>query len=138
MGSRALEGDDLAKAKDDMKGDMVAVLRGLDGLQCQALEPREVEGVMCLPVHVTGAGDGYQIFFLDPANHHVVMVQQPGVSPMTQAPVTQKIIVDEYGELGGVAMPVKMQLTYDDELFGTIAVEAFEPNASVDDGLFVQ
>ncbi|RKZ19883.1 hypothetical protein DRQ50_01215 [bacterium] len=136
MGTRDLEGDDLQQAKDDLHTDMVGIFRSLDDLQCQALEPREVEGINCLPVYVTGVGDSYQIIFLDPTNQQVVMVQQPGVSPMTQAPVIQKVIVDEYGELGGMKMPVKMQLTYDDELFGTIAVEAFEPNAAVDTKLF--
>ena len=136
MGSRDLEGDDLQQAKDELSTDMVGIFRSLDELQCQALETREVEGKTCLPVYVTGAGDSYQIIFLDSTNGQVVMVQQPGLSPMTQAPVTQKVIVDEYGELGGLRMPVKMQLIYDDELFGTIAVEAFEPNATVDAKLF--
>ena len=136
MGSRDLEGDDLQQAKDELSTDMVGIFRSLDELQCQALETREVEGKTCLPVYVTGAGDSYQIIFLDSTNGQVVMVQQPGLSPMTQAPVTQKVIVDEYGELGGLRMPVKMQLTYDDELFGTIAVEVFEPNATVDAKLF--
>ncbi len=136
MGTRDLEGETLTDAQNDMQTDPMAVLRNLDNLQCQALEPREVEGHDCLPVYVTGVGDSYQIFFLDAASHQLVMVQQPGVSPMTQAPVTQKVIVDEYGELDGLNLPVKMRLTYDDELFGTIAVEAFEVDAAVDQGLF--
>lgn len=134
MGTRDLEGDDLSQAQDDIRTEVVAIFRTLDDLKCQALETRKVEGRECLPVHVSGVGDGYQIFFLD--GGEVVMVQQPGTSPMTGAPVTQKVYVDEYGDLGGFRMPTKMRLMYDDELFGTISVEEFTANPQVDSALF--
>ena len=136
MGNRDIEGEDLAKAKEEMRTDVVGILRGLDDLTCQALEPRDVDGVPCVPVYVTGFGDGYQIFYLHAQDKTVVMMQQPGVSPMTQAPVTQKVYVDEYAEMGGLQMPKKMRLTYDDELFGTATVEEYVVDPQVDMALF--
>ncbi|MBE0565040.1 MAG: insulinase family protein [Krumholzibacteria bacterium] len=136
MGARDLEGDDLANAKEELSSDVVGIFRGLDKLTCQALEPREIEGTACLPVYVTGFGDGYQIFFLDEATKQVRMVQQPGVSPMTQAPVVQKVYVDEYAEMDGLPMPRKLRLMYDDELFGTATVEAWDADPKVDMALF--
>ena len=72
-------------------------------------------------------GDDYRIIFLDADDNQVVMVQQPGMSPMTRAPVTQKVYIDEYMETGGFTMPKTMRLTYDDELFGTGTVESSRP-----------
>jgi zinc protease len=136
MGTQDLAGDDLAKAREELSSDVIGIFRGLDGLTCQALEPREIEGTACLPVHVTGFGDGYQIFFLDAKTRQVRMVQQPGVSPMTQAPVVQKVYVDEYAEMDGIMMPAKLRLTYDDELFGTATVEQWQADPKVDMALF--
>jgi len=92
--------------------------------------------VMCNPVHVSGVGEDYQIFFLNAETGRVAMVQSPGVSPMTQAPVTQKVYVDDYMETAGFTMPKTLRLTYDDELFGTLTVEEFKANPKVDMGLF--
>jgi hypothetical protein len=57
---------------------------------------------------------------------------------MTQAPVIQKVYIDEYMEADGFAMPKKMRITYDDELFGTGTVESFQANVDVDMGLFTK
>jgi len=135
MGAQDMAGDDLTKAQDEVRTDMVAVFRSLEDFQCQALQMRTIEGRECLPVHVSGVGDGYQIIFLD-EDGQVVMVQQPGTSPMTGAPVTQKVFVDGYGDLGGFHMPSQMRLTYDDELFGTISIEEFTADPEIDAALF--
>ncbi len=138
MGDKDLEGEDLQAAKDELMTETVSVYRFLDRFKCQALEPTKVDDVMCHPVHVTGVGEDYQIFFLDAENNRVVMIQAPGISPMTQAPVTQKVFVDEYMDVGGFTMPKAMRLTYDDELFGTITVEEFQANVAVDQKLFAK
>ena len=135
MGRQELEGEDLAQAKDELHGDVVGIFRDLEDLECQALEPREIEGTECLPVHVT-VGDGYQIFFLEPDTKRVRMVQQPGTSPMTQAPVTQKVYVDAYAEMDGVQVPSTLRLMYDDELFGTATVQEWDADPEVDMALF--
>jgi hypothetical protein len=57
---------------------------------------------------------------------------------MTQAPVTQKVYVDEYAEMDGLHMPKKMRLTYDDELFGTATVEEYAVDPQVDTALFTR
>jgi zinc protease len=136
MGNKDLEGEALAEAKDELKTDVVGMYRNLDQLQCQALEPTKVEGVRCNPVHVSGIGDSYQIVFLSAADNNVVMIQSPGKSPMTGAPVTQKVFVDDYHELGGFHMPRTIRLMYDDELFGTGTITDFQANPEVDMALF--
>jgi len=138
MGNKAIEGDELQSAKDELKTDIIGVFRHLNEFQCQALETREVDGVTCHPVHVSGIGDSYQIVFLNAADKSVYMVQQPGTSPMTGAPVTQKVYVDEYQEIEGFHMPKALRLLYDDELFGSLTVEEFKANPKVDMSLFTQ
>ncbi len=132
MGEEELEGEDLASARDELKTDVIGVFRNLDDLTCQALQPTKIEGVMCNPVHVSGIGDSYQIFFLNAADNNVFMIQSPGQSPMTGAPVTQKIYVDEYHQVAGFNMPKAIRLTYDDELFGTGSIMEFQANPEVD------
>jgi hypothetical protein len=87
-------------------------------------------------VHVSGIGDSYQIFFVDAATNLVKMVQSPGQSPMTGAPVTQKIFVDEYQTIDGYNLPKTIRMTYDDEPFATGTVKEFKANPKVDMGLF--
>jgi zinc protease len=135
-GKQELTGSDLTDAKDQLMTGLVDVFRSLDGLMCQALDPREVDGVPCLPVYVTGLGEDYQIFFLKAADKSIYMVQEPGTSPMTQAPVTQKMYVDEYAEFGDLKWPKAQRLTYDDELFGSITVEDMALDPKADAALF--
>jgi hypothetical protein len=136
MGNQDLEGEDLEKAQEELKTDMVAIMRDLDGLACQALAPAEVDGVPTNPVHVSGVGDSYQIIFLGAEDNLVKMVQTPSTSPMTGAPVTMKVYVDEYQETDGFTMPKKIRITYDDEEFGIGTVESFVANPDVDMALF--
>ena len=136
MGAKDLEGEALTAAKDELKTDTVGVFRNLDDFQCQALEPKKIDGVLCNPVHVSGVGDDYQIFFLNAETSDVHMIQSPGQSPMTGAPVTQKVYVDEYQDLDGYHMPKVIRLMYDDELFGTGTVIDFKANPEVDAALF--
>jgi hypothetical protein len=137
-GNTDMEGDDLASAKEEMQTDMLGMLRNLDAWTFQALDPQEVEGKMCNPVYATGVGDDFRIIYINAESNQVVMVEQPGTSPMTQAPVTQKVYIDEYMEADGFTMPKKMRITYDDELFGTGTVESFKVNVDVDEGLFTK
>ena len=83
MGTQDLEGDQLSEAKDELKTDVVGVFRNLGDFKCQALEQKEIDGVMCNPVHVSGVGDSYQIFFLKTDDNLVKMIQSPGNAPMT-------------------------------------------------------
>jgi zinc protease len=138
MGDKDMEGEELASAKEELQTDMLGILRNLDAWTFQALDPQQVEGKMCNPVYATGVGDDYRIIYLDPESNQVVMVEQPGISPMTQAPVVQKVYIDEYMETDGFTMPKKMRLTYDDELFGSGTIESFKANADVDMGLFTR
>ncbi len=136
MGNKPIEGEDLVRAHEELQTDMLGILRSLDDWTFQALEPQDIEGKKCNAVYATGVGDDYRIIYLDQDNNQVVMVEQPGVSPMTQAPVTQKVYIDSYMEAGDFTMPQTMRIMYDDELFGSGTVESFQANADVDMSLF--
>lgn len=138
MGNKDIEGEDLTEAKDDLKTDMIGIFRNLEDLKCQALQPTKVEDVMCQPVHVSGIGDSYQILFLNAGTGEIYMIQSPGTSPMTGAPVTQKVYIDEYQDVDGYHVPKQVRLMYDDELFGTGTTLEFKANPKVDSALFVQ
>ena len=125
----------MAEAKEELKTDTMGMMRYMDEFTFQALEPRTIEGHKCNPVYVTGVGD-YRIVYLDAESNQVVMVQQQGQNPGTGAPATQKVYVDEYQELGGLVMPKKLRMTYDDEPFAAGTVESFTANPQVDMGLF--
>ena len=128
---------DVEKAKGELKTDTIGVFRNLDEMQCQALAATMVDGTECLPVHVSN-GDDYQIFFIDTSTNLVKMVQSPGQSPMTGAPVTQKIHVDEYQNMDGFEMPKAIRMTYDDEPFATGTVKEFEANPKIDMSIFAK
>ncbi len=135
-GAKDLSGDEVADAKRDMAGDMVSVLKNLDQMQGQALEPTEVEGVACTPVYVTGEAIDFQIIYVDNETGLVRMVQTKGTHPVSQAPVTQKVMVDAYGNLGGFKLPTEMRILFDDEFFGTVEVQDFQANPTIDKSLF--
>jgi predicted Zn-dependent peptidase len=137
MGNKDLTGDELQSARDEITDDMVAMLRELDDFQCQALDPVEVQGVACVPVNVTRADDDeYHLIFVDEESGLVRMIQSPGQSPVTGAPVTMKVYVEEYQELGGFRMPRALKIMHDDEEFATATVLDFQANPSVKPGLF--
>ncbi len=136
MGNKDMEAGELAAAKEELQTDTKGIMRNMDNFTFQALEQKSIEGRVCNPVYVTGVGEDYRIMFLDASTNQVVMVQQPGQSPTTGAPVTQKIYVDEYQEVSGLVVPKKVRLTYDDEAFGTGTIEAFTPDPKVDMGIF--
>jgi len=137
MGNKDMSSDELAEARKEMKSDTVALLCNLDGFDCQALEPAEVDGVACLPVHVKAkGGEDFQIFFLNAATGLVHMVQSQGTNPMTQTPATMKLYITETGNLGGFTMPKSLRMTFDDEDFGVLSVKEFTANPTVDPGLF--
>lgn len=136
-GKQDLTGDDLRKAREELRTDVLGIMREPGAFQLQALEPREVEGRMCLPVYVTGVGDDYRILFLGETGLPV-MVQQPGTSPMSGAPVTQKVYLDEYATFDGFTMPSRLRLVFDDEELGKGRTEVFTANAKVDPALFLK
>ncbi|MBU8872027.1 MAG: insulinase family protein [Gemmatimonadales bacterium] len=138
QGVQDLEGEQLQAAKDELKTDTIGIYRNLDKLKCQALVPTKVDGVPCNPVHISGIGDDYRIVFLRADNNRVFMVQQPGMSPMSGAPVTQKMYIDEYMEIEWLTTAKKLRLLYDDELFGSITVTEVKINPQLDGSLFVK
>jgi zinc protease len=137
-GTEDMDADGVAEAKQDLRIEGLGLFMNLDDMQCQALEPASIDGVACNPVHVSGIGDDYKIIYLRADNNLVFMTQEPGQSPMSGAPVTQKVYIDEYQEFDGLMIAKVSRLLYDDELFGSITVEDFQVNAQLDEQLFVK
>ena len=115
---------------------MINLLRYHDQLQCQALEPTKVEGQDCQPIYVTGAGEEYILIYLDSQSSLPLMVQSPSKSPMTQAPVTQKVVLTNYERMDGVQIAKNLTIKHDDEVFATATTELFELNPKLNEGLF--
>jgi zinc protease len=133
--SRDLSGDELADMRDRLQQDTLAILRRVDELEFQALEPMAVADKLCEPV-VVRFGDEATVMFLDPETSLLVMIQSPGTNPMTGSPVTQKIYVDAYQEIAGFNLPRKLTITHDDDDFASVEVKQFQANPAVDAGLF--
>jgi zinc protease len=136
MGPKDMEKAQLVEAKKELQTDMRGLFRNMDNFKYQALEPRTLDGISCLPVYVTDQDDEYRIFFLNAETMLPYMIQEKGTSPMTQAPAVQKVYFDEYMEVEGFTVTKKMRLVFDDEEFGTGGVEEFVPNAKVDMGIY--
>lgn len=137
-GKQDMSAEDLADARDELRTDYVGILRDPKSFTFQALEPTQVDGKPCVPVYVTGVGKDYRILFLSDATGLPLLVQQPGTSPMTGAPVTQKLYADEYATYDGLTMPSRLRLLYDDEEFAKVKLEAFQVNPKLDAALFTK
>ncbi len=136
MGSQDMDAAMLANAKAELQNDLNGTFRNMDNFKYQALDPRTVDGISCLPVYVTDEDGDYRIFFLNAETMLPYMVQEKGTSPMTQAPAVQKVYLDEYMDAGGFKVASKMRLVFDDEEFGSGGIEEFVPNGKIDKSLF--
>ncbi len=138
MGEKDLTAEEVTAAQNGLKTSYIGTFRNLDEFTFQALEPRIVEGVECYPVYASGVGDDYMILFLRADNLRLRMTQAPGMSPMTGAPVTMKVINDEYQDVDGMVISSKSRMLYDDELFAEIETTDFEANPAVDETMFTK
>ena len=136
MGSQDMPADQIADTKNDIETELLVLLGRLDQLQCQALEPVEMDGRGCERVYVTGAGDEYILFFIDQASDLPYIVQSPSQSPMTQAPVTQQVVMDDFKTLDGFLAATSFTIKHDGEMFATGVLDAFDANPTVDEALF--
>jgi predicted Zn-dependent peptidase len=121
--------------RKQVTGDTKSMLREIDKYEFQALAPMELDGKTCDPVAVEVDGET-TVIFIDQATGLVAMVQQPATNPMTQSPVTQKTMINEYGEMDGLTVPVSLTVTHDDEEFATVTLETLEINPEVDPAVF--
>jgi hypothetical protein len=55
---------------------------------------------------------------------------------MTQAPVTQQVIMDGYKPIGGFQTASSFTIKHDGEVFATGTLESWEANPKVDTSLF--
>ncbi len=138
MGVQDITGEDLKKMKEEMAGDMISVLRDHAALHCQALPQSEMGGKLCDPVHVTGAGSDYILFYFDAATGLPVVKQGPGEDPVTKSPVTQKVMYDDFADFGGFKMARSQVILHDDKEFATGVLEDFTPNPDLPASLFAK
>jgi zinc protease len=133
--SKDLSGDEITAMRERMQQDTLNILRRVEDLEFQALEPMETAGKLCNPV-VVRFDDEATVMFLDAETDLLVMIQSPGTSPMTGSPVTQKVYVQSYQELDGFKLPHSLKITHDDEDFAEVQVKQFRANPKVDPAVF--
>ncbi len=134
-GEQDMTPDQVAATRDQIEQDTLVILRRVDELEFQALDPMVVDGKSCVPV-VVRFDDEPTVMFLDQETGMLVMVQSQAQNPMTGGPVTQKVYVQEYQEMDGFKLPGSLTIEHDDEEFGQVTVTAFEANPTVDPALF--
>ncbi len=132
-----LDAAQVAEILAGFKTDIKYMLGHLGEFEFQALAPMEIAGKTCNPVAFHHDGET-KVYFLDAASGMMVMTQEPAVNQMTGSPVTQKSYVNEYGELGGIKMPVSITVTHDDEDFAEVVVKTYEVNPAVDAAIFAE
>lgn len=125
----------VADMRADLLTDTKVLLGDLEAHDFQALEPLTIAERNCDPVAVELNGET-SIFFLDAETGLLVMSQQPGTSPMTGSPVTEKRYVEAYATMDGLKIPAEVRVTHDDADFARVEVVAFELNPVVDASLF--
>ena len=130
-GVQEITGDDLDAMREQIKGDLISILRDPSALSCQALDQAEYEGVLCDRVHVTGFGEDYKLVYLDAATHLPAMVQGKGNDPVSGSPVVSKTVYSDYTDFGGYKLAGKITILHDDAHFADGTVTAFTANPNV-------
>ncbi len=127
-GKQDLTAEKAAEARQSLDTDLLRVLRDRAQFACQALEPETVDGVAYDRVYVTGAGDDYLLYFLDPSSGLVAIEETKAQSPVTGSPVTQRTVYVDYAPFGAVKVAKRYTILHDGEKFATASLEAFELN----------
>jgi hypothetical protein len=130
-GKKDLTPAEVAKARESLTTDLMCVLRDRARLQCQALDPVQVDGQTRERVYVTGAGSDYLLYYLDPSTGLPTIEETKAQSPVTGAPVTQQTVYGEFGDYAGLKLPRLFTIKHDGEPFATGTVELFELNPVV-------
>jgi hypothetical protein len=135
-GEEDLSADRVQDQQDELASELLVMLQHKDELQCQALDALEVDGHNCERVYITGAGAEYVLLFIDQESELPYIVQSPSQSPMTQAPVTQQVVLGDYQEIDGFQSATSFTIKHDGEVFATGTLDKFEANPVVDEALF--
>jgi hypothetical protein len=138
MGEEDMSAEEIAEARKELETDTWIVFRDHEKFTCQALAPTEVEGRSCLPLYFADVGGDYMLLYLDAETKLPYMVQTPGKAPMTQAPVTQKIVMADYQLRQGLQVATSFTIKHDDVVFATGQQELFELNPTLDESLFTK
>jgi len=128
MGKQEVPAEDM---REEMKGNLVMMLRDSAELTCQALEAEEIEGVMCDRVYITGLGDDFTLLCLDQADHRPFMEQSKGQDPVMGGPVVQKVYYSDWKDFGGVSYFGAFEIRHDDEHFATGTTKTFSLNPTI-------
>jgi hypothetical protein len=126
------------KLQDEMKSDLLTMLRDPSALNCQDLGQEELDGVLCDRIYVTGAGEDYQLLYLDAASHLPVMVQSKGTDPMSGSPVVQKLLYQDYKAYSGIQVAQILVILHDDQEFAKGTLKSFSIDPKVDGAFFAK
>ena len=136
-GKKDMPRDDLAKAREELRTDIVGILREPDAFRSRRSSRSEVDGKACLPVYVTGVGEDYRIIFLN-AETGLPLCRAAGHLADDGGAGHAEGVHRRIRDLGGFTMPKALRLVFDDEEFAKGRIEAFTANPKVDPALFVK
>jgi predicted Zn-dependent peptidase len=138
MGAQDVPADQLDGMRDEIKSDIVMMLKDRAALTCQALEPADINGTMCDQVYVTGIGDDFILLCFDQATGLPFMNQSKGNDPMTGSPVVTKTYYSEWKDFGGINYASAFVIHHDDEEFAVGTVKSYEMNPKLDEAMFTR
>lgn len=128
MGKQEVPAEDM---REELKSNLVLMLRDRAELTCQALEPADVDGVMCERVYITGLGDDFVLLCLEQASHRPFMEQSKGQDPVMGGPVVQKVFYSDWKDFGGVSYFGSFEIRHDDEHFAAGTTKSFSLNPTI-------
>ncbi len=138
MGVQDMEAAQLAAMKEEITGSSITLLKDPSAYTCQALDPEELDGVMCDRVYVPADDGDFTLYYVDQATGLIMMEQGKGEDPMSGSPVQQKIKYADYKDFGGYQRPGTIEILHDDEHFAAGEMRKFEANPKVADGFFAK
>jgi zinc protease len=134
QGTLDLAGDELAEARDDLIRSPLHVLTHWEGMRWQALEPREIDGVLCDVVYAIGTPIKEWLIYFDRTTHLVRGMDYPGRSQ--RGPVRAAERFGDYRRAEGIQSAFAVTIFHDGEKIVDISMSAVEINTPVDRSLF--
>jgi len=136
MGPQDIPAEQLGDLRDEVKSDLIVMLKDHASLSCQALEPAKINGTLCDLVYITGVGDDFILLCFDQATGLPFMNQSKGNDPMTGSPVVAKTYYSDWKDFGGTTYAGAFTIHHDDEEFAVGTVKAFNMNPTIDAATF--
>ena len=137
-GATDMDASQVATMKEEITGSLLTILMDPSVHACQALEPEELDGVLCDRVYIPGEGGEFSLYYVDQASDLIVMEQGKGQDPMSGSPVQEKIKYGDYKAFDGFQRPGTIEILHDDEHFASGELKSFDANPKLDDGFFAK